>query len=353
MKFFAILAAFLLLSSFPFYISPIKIVAGPYLQNAGCTSITIMWITNKEANNNIVRWGTNELENSVEATDGKIHEAKIEGLQPSTKYYYMVESDGIKSGVYTFFTAGNENFTFIVYGDTRGVWDNWKNASKVAEAIKKEKVDIVIHTGDIVRNGMNEDEWIKFFQISSWIHNTTLYPAIGNHDLPSQSFKKYFSLPGNEEWYSFDYGSAHFTILNSNSPFSLNQFLWLIKDLQTKKWKIVAFHHPPYSSGSHGNTTILRIWSLIFQLAKVDIVFNGHDHDYERIKIGSVNYIVTGGGGAPLRHVGRSKWTICSTSAYHYCKINVNSSTLNFTSYDLNGSIIDHFVISFPYQPSI
>ena len=192
---------------------------------------------------------------------------------------------------------------------------------------------------------MNEDERIKFFQISRWIHNASLYPAIGNHDLPSLT--KYFSLAGNEEWYSFDYGSVHFIILNSNSPLSLNQFLWLLKDLQAEKiWKIVAFHHPPYSSGYHGNTTILRIWSIIFQLTSVDIVFNGHDHDYERIKIGSVNYIVTGGGGAPLRPVGKSKWTICSASTYHYCKISVSPSTLNFTSYSLDGSIIDHFIIT-------
>ena len=69
--------------------------------------------------------------------------------------------------------------------------------------IGKEKPALIIHAGDIVKNGVKEEQWIKFFNISTWIHNATFYPAIGNHDLPYASFKKYFSLPNNEQWYSF------------------------------------------------------------------------------------------------------------------------------------------------------
>lgn len=65
--------------------------------------------------------------------------------------------------------------------------DGWKNASKIASRIGKEKPALIIHAGDIVKNGVKEEQWIKFFNISTWIHNATFYPAIGNHDLPYAS----------------------------------------------------------------------------------------------------------------------------------------------------------------------
>ena len=348
MKLLALCMAFLI-SFQPFFIhkTKVEIIAGPYVQNVSKDSITIMWATNVNTTNNRVYWGLEKLDNITECNENRRwHEVKINGLKQSSKYFYMVESDGVRSKIYSFHSLPykNESFSFIVYGDTRGVWDGWKNASKIAMAIEKEKPEIVIHVGDIVRDGANEQQWIKFFQISTWIHNATFYPAIGNHDLPYALFKKYFSLPGNEQWYSFDYGSIHFTILDSNSPLSISQFLWLLHDLKKEaKWKIVVFHHPLFSS-IYINP-LLWIWHIIFQLANVDFIFNGHCHNYEHIKIGDINYVITGGGGASLHPVGKSKWTVCSKSTYHYCKILASFNALNFTSYDVNGSTIEQFVI--------
>lgn len=278
----------------------------------------------------------------------------MKGLKPDSTYFYKVKSDEIESKVYSFHTYGKKNFTFIVYGDCRGTWDKWRNATKIAEAIAKEKADFVINTGDMVRYGKNEEEWASFLGISKFMHNVTLYPAMGNHDLPPSSFTQYFSLPNNEQWYSFDYGNAHFVILNSNFPYSFLQFIWLLKNLETDKiWNIIVFHHPPYSSGYHGNSTLPRLWLHLFERKGIDIVFNGHDHDYERLEINGIKYIVTGGGGAPLYEVGRSKWTILSQSTYHYCKISINSSSLHFTSLKPDGEIIDDFVINKHIHPSI
>lgn len=124
---------------------------------------------------------------------------------------------------------------------------------------------------------------------------------------------------------------------------------WLIKDLRsnTKPFTIVYFHHPPYSSSNHGSTYFLRFrWDLIFEHFNVDIVFNGHDHCYERGKVKSVDYIVTGGGGAPLYNVGHSWWTICSEKTYHYCLVTVNQEELTFIAKKPDGTIFDSFSIS-------
>ncbi len=53
-------------------------------------------------------------------------------------------------------------------------------------------------------------------------------------------------------------------------------------------------HHPPYSSGPHGST---RETEWPFGDWGIDLVLAGHDHTYERAKIGSVTYLVNGLGG--------------------------------------------------------
>ena len=39
----------------------------------------------------------------------------------------------------------------------------------------------------------------------------------------------------------------------------------------------------------------------LLDAAKVTVIFAGHDHDYERGRVGNITYVVSGGGGAELR----------------------------------------------------
>ncbi len=337
-----------------------SIVVGPFTQNTRLNSILVIWETDIPTSNNEVHWGlTSDLGNvSSEKYEfffqkQNLHNVRLDGLIPSTKYYYKVISDSIESKIYSFHTTFERNNTvrFIAYGDTRGVWDNWHHASIVAKAIEEEQPHFVLNTGDLVNNGTIKEEWYNFFEASSFIHNSTLYPVLGNHEYYATPYFKYFSLPNNERWYSFDSGPIHFIGLDSNYRNVLRpaQLLWLIKELKTndKPFTIVFFHHPLYSSGNHGSYIPLRfLWGTFFQLNKVDIVFNAHDHSYERGKVLNVNYIVTGGGGGPLYDVGSSWWTVYSEKTYHYCLITANQSKLTCQSIKPDGSIIDSFMIT-------
>jgi len=332
----------------------LSIIVGPYPQYPTNNSIIISWETNVQTSANSVSFGICPVCSEIvyDNSSKSFHEIELDELLPSTKYYYKVNSDGIESNIYSFNTCfeKNESINFIAYGDSRGVWDNWLNAKRVANAIEKEDPHFVLHTGDLVHNGTIESEWIDFFNVSNFFHNSTLYPALGNHERNGESYFKYFNLPNNEYWYSFDYGPAHFVCLDSNfrNSLKISQLLWLIKDLRQNKkpFTIVFFHHPPYSSGDHGSVKYLRwIWGIFFEIFKVDIVFNGHDHSYERGKVGSANYVVTAGGGAPLYDVGESWWTIYSEKTYHYCKISVDQMELNFQAKKPDGTIIDSFTI--------
>ncbi|RIL12197.1 alkaline phosphatase [bacterium] len=144
------------------------------------------------------------------------------------------------------------------------------------------------------------------------------FPALGNHDYSDAgvgAYLGYFSLPGagipgsgssgSERYYDFLRGPAHFFVVDSdealrNATDRAAQQAWLQAQLaaSSAKWKVVYFHHPPYSSSSfHGSTPGMQ-WP--FAAWGADLVLAGHDHTYERIQLGDgVTYLVAGLGGAP------------------------------------------------------
>ena len=130
----------------------------------------------------------------------------------------------------------------------------------------------------------------------------------------AQGYLSYFTLPGNERYYDFKRGPVHFFALNSYKDAdgvsaTSKQAMWLKDKLaaSTYPWKIVFFHHPPYSSGEHGSNNYMR-WP--FEAWGADAVLSGHDHDYERIMRDVNNdgtkipYFVSGLGGQSRRSFG-------------------------------------------------
>jgi hypothetical protein len=216
------------------------------------------------------------------------------------------------------------------------------------------KVSLVVHTGDLVSNGNSTDDWRTFFNVEKAILSYHHFlPAIGNHESPYWPYDTLFPLPDSEDYYSVNYGNAHFVVLNSYIDLYGVQRDWLIADLYSAStdpaidWIFVALHNPPYSSGYHGSALNVRnAWCRIFEDYGVDIVFSGHDHNYERTNpINGVIYVVTCGGGAPLRNVGTSSWTAHSEKAHHFCQINIAGSHLFLRAIKPDGSVFDSLVI--------
>ena len=89
--------------------------------------------------------------------------------------------------------------------------------------------------------------------------------------------------------FSFDYGNAHWTVLDSNPYVDWTDpelRSWVAADLASAKgsaWRFVAFHHPGFnSSKAHFEAQMMRPLSDVFEAGKVDVVFNGHVHNYQR-----------------------------------------------------------------------
>lgn len=100
-------------------------------------------------------------------------------------------------------------------------------------------------------------------------------------------------MPG--RWYSWRSGPALVVVLDSTRPDDPEQLDWLERTLASTDatWRIVALHHPPYSSGWHGSATDVReAFQPIFERYGVQLVLAGHDHDYQRsVPINGITYV--------------------------------------------------------------
>ncbi len=327
---------------------------GPYLSwiDNPQTTMVISWRTDKPGNA-MIEYGfdTTYGFSEVDSTVGTLHSIELADLNPSTTYHYRASSSSGEMSVdNTFSTAihRNEPFTFVAYGDTRT--KDGDRAAVVSRIIALNP-DIVFNTGDLVEDGRIDSKWITWFSTNQDIlDHIPYFVAIGNHEENAQLYYDYWHFPGNEQWYSLDYGNAHFICLSTETNMYGSQREWLESDLinasQSAEWIFVFFHRPPYSSGNHGSDLNVRsAWCSLFETYEVDIVFNGHDHDYERGLVNGVYYIVSGGGGAPLRAVGSSSWTIYSESTLHCCKISIDSLVLDFEAIKPDGTVFDAFTI--------
>ena len=239
----------------------------------------------------------------------------------------------------------------VIYGDSRTNHDIHK---KVVAAILKEKPIMVFHTGDLVFNGKMKSQWANFNSIISGITTTAkFYPCYGNHELKSKLITDYYKLPNEGKWYTVDTLGIHFIVLDNSAKYGKKsaQYKWLENDLQNNhsKFTIVVMHYPPFTTTKHAPSSKKPRKKLVplFEKYKVDAVFTGHVHAYEKSFVNGIYYITTGGGGAPLiSQISKSEYCKMFVKNYNFCKLWVESNILNVQAMDTASSIIDKFQIT-------
>jgi predicted phosphodiesterase len=332
---------------------------GPYLQSVTTDNVIVVWNTDQLATSHVNYGPTTAYSFSVNSTLPLTHHAlTLTGLAPDTVYHYQIASNGQPlSGDNAFRTADSptqSDFSFVAFGDTR---TGHSAHQSVVDRIVALGPDFVLHTGDFVNDGTRASEWTTFFAIEqNLLRQAPLFGVLGNHEKNSTHYFDAFHLPGNEQWYSFDYGNAHFVALRLDgyadyTPGS-TQYAWLENDLANTNtlWKIVFLHPPLHSSGRHGgNRDVRSALGPLFADYGVDLVFSGHDHDYERSIVGNVVYIVTGGGGAPLYEQENSNpYSVYFASIHHCVSISINDRTLTSVGVEPNGTQFDPFTLHKP-----
>jgi hypothetical protein len=290
----------------------------------------------------------------LDASDasGRQQLAAITGLQPGQVYCYSIDGLTQRFGFRTAPSAGSgAPVRFAVFGDSGG----GPLQGAVRDQLETVDFDLMLHVGDIAYGSgtLAQLESQFFDEYSSILENVPVFPASGNHDYDTSGatpFREVFALPENggpegvERWYSFDWGDVHFVALDTEQ-IDPAQTSWLEDDLANHHlpWTVAYLHRPPYSSGEHGGSrAVQKAFSPLFARYGVQVVFSGHDHDYERTTpIDGVTYIVTGGGGHGTRPVGSSSYTAYSEDVLHFVYAEVTGDQMLLHAIDATGREFD------------
>ena len=335
-----------------------SIIKGPYLQFNRSGDMIVLWETDVAGPSRVDYGVTEGLGHYLDQTAPvTLHRVELRGLDPEAIYHYRIRTGDAQAGPFTFRTPVNWStpFTFAVFGDSR---TSPEQSAAVGRQMAGHDPHFLLHSGDLVSQGTVYEQWGQqfFAPLGEVLSQIPIFPVLGNHEQNSEHFYNFFP---SGSWYSFDYGNARFIALDTNTASGgfepgTEQYGWLERTLSetAAMWRIVWFHHPPYSSGNHGCSVAQHdAFAPLFEKYKVDVVFNGHDHIYERSFPMKANqrsgesgviYVVTGGGGAPLYPVDAGEWTAFATSAHHSCIISIDGAHLRWHASDLNGEVLDY-----------
>ncbi|XP_075645831.1 purple acid phosphatase 5-like [Castanea sativa] len=264
---------------------------------------------------------------------GYIHHATIKGLEYDTKYFYEI-GQGNSARQFNFTTppkiGPDVPYTFGVIGDLGQTFDSYET---LKHYMANPKGQAMLFVGDLSyaddhphHDNERWDEWGRFVEKSTayqpWIW------AAGNHEIDfapeleeNVPFKPYlhrYHTPYQESqstsplWYSIRRASAHIIVLSSYSSFAkyTPQYTWLETELSKVNraetpWLIVLLHSPWYNSNSYHymEGEAMRVtFEPWFVQHKVDLVFAGHVHSYERSeRISNVKYNITNGLSTPVK----------------------------------------------------
>ena len=355
-------------------------VRSPFLQSVTPESITVVWETSVPAYGHLeyrlARGRTRHVVRPQAIADTH-HELTVEGLEPDTESRYQVFVHPVPPGgdgplaprfasrertLRTAIEDPEQPFTFLAYGDSRTQEGIHQQLIELMwEEVQLADARFVINTGDIVTHGSPWHEWQdEFFAPTLPLMGfVPFFVSLGNHELNHESYYDHLALPGNESWYAFSYADVDFFALNTNTKFipGSEQHDWFLEALEASeaRWKVVFFHHPPYSctpTRKPGDKRVRRHLIPLLEEHDVDLVLVGHDHLYGRsTDVNGVRYVITGGGGAwtyPARPDAVNE--VC-VRQYHYCRLDVTPESIELVAIDIDGEEIDRFRLEKPLEP--
>jgi len=176
------------------------------------------------------------------------------------------------------------------------------------------------------------------------------YASLGNHDDAKQRDYEDFNM-GGRRYYSFSSAGVRFFALDS-TLMDQKQLAWFEQELQRSSeiWRVCFFHHPIYSSGRrHGSDVKLRaLLEPLFMKYRVNAVFSGHDHLYERIQAqNGIYYFVSGAAGKiRRRNIRESSLTAKGYDQdLSYMLVEIAGENLHFQVISRTGTTVDSGVL--------
>ncbi len=352
-----------------------RVTRDPYLQSTTTTSVTVAWGATDPQSQVVLSEPGGAVVKTVSATyagdpekartrlaaqkngsvgltaeDIYVVKATFDGLEPTHLYCYQVVAEGKPltelAPLTTASAAGKDaKVQFVALGDT-GTGGAAQRA--IAQQISTVPFELLVFLGDIAyESGTAKQLQEYFFAIyRDFLRYVPIYPAIGNHERRTRKGNPYFEafvLPEAERYYSFDWGNVHFVAIDTTQR-DAGQLAWLDADLARNKlpWTIVFGHHPMYTNSLRGAQLSIRLaFAKILTRHKVDLVLTGHEHGYERFKVGGVNYVVSGGGGGQLTHFFGTARSLKQATVHHFLAIEVTATNLAMRAINIDGKEIE------------
>ncbi|GER54228.1 purple acid phosphatase [Striga asiatica] len=287
---------------------------------AGKDHIRVSWITTDKKVPSVVDYGTlpEKLDGSAsgESTSysyflyrsGKIHHVKIGPLEPGTIYYYRCGGYGPELSFRT--PPADFPVEFAVAGDLGQT--EWTQST--LSHIGARDYDVLLLPGDLSYADTQQPLWDSFgrlvepyasarpWMVTQGNHEIEIFPIIHPHGF--KAYNARWLMPYHESgstsnlYYSFDVARAHVIMLGSYADFDSDsdQYKWLQSDLASidraiTPWVLVLVHVPWYNSNSahkgEGEDMRKAMERMLYD-ARVDVVFAGHVHAYERFGFGNM-----------------------------------------------------------------
>lgn len=247
--------------------------------------------------------------------------------------------------------------------------------AKLAEQMASHPLDFVIHTGDVVYNAREnaspaEAFALKYFRpFASLLHQLPVYAVPGNHeyyhDARIEGDPYYFhvfpplaqlnpanqSSSGKRQYYALTFQNIQFLFLDSQVFFGeagrKAQDEWLAQRLQDNEftYSVVITHVPLFTSSSihpKDSLPVQQAWHSLFSSAQVPLVLSGHSHNYERLTVDGVTYVITGGGSSQLYPaLELNPHSQAFSVSSHFVLLEFYEEQITITAIDKNGKILD------------
>ena len=257
--------------------------------------------------------------------------AEIKNLSPNTEYEYRILDGEHCTEFSALKTSSDKKFKAIIFPDSQSAdYNVWGDVAQSAFE-KNPDAEFFVNVGDIVDNGEDSSQWHAWMnKVEAQLKILPFVPVMGNHETYNRNWKvrepvaylNYFAVPENgvekfsRRFYSFDFGAAHFVVLDSQWDELGKEIIevqknWLREDLAktSKAWKIAFIHKDVLQYRINGRperqegfSDVGEIFMPEFENLNFDAVFTAHLHTYRnrgRLKNfqpdeNGVLYILTG-----------------------------------------------------------
>ena len=260
-------------------------------------------------------------------------------------------------------------FNFVAAGD----WGCGHEALHTLSIMKRMEPELYLGLGDYSYQ-LSADCWLDIVKSVS----NSFKIALGNHDTLNQKLQAYideFKLEN--QYYSFNYHNVHFIALSTelNKNQEKEQLKFVKNDLLETKankntdWIIVFFHKPFYSSNSD-ITNMRKNYHPLFEDLGVDLVIQGHSHNYQRTypllynearnsqpiiadkeqsqyedPLGII-FVIAGTGGESLQPLHKEPFLASSYGGFGCMNVEVKNKSMTVEYYSDTNDIVDKFIIT-------